>query len=181
MGQAWPTCLKPWTTNIKIIANFTRLFCRSGTKFPCPESMCIANLMMKMCQVIIREWEGYTQHKPEVVEYCEPFRDFCTRSWKCMLQRESILRNYIYCGLIVKVLLTLGLHAVFVVFCKMYGYFCKVFAAYKQVRDSMAFLYQIAGILLLLFTTIHLWYLSKVFVYTVPKIKWNMLNFMSLV
>ena len=34
------------------------------------------------------------------------------------------------------------------------GNFCTVFAAYKQVRDSTAFLYQIAGILLLLSTTI---------------------------
>ena len=33
-------------------------------------------------------------------------------------------------------------------------YFCKVCAAYKQVRDSTVFLYQIAGILLLLSTTI---------------------------
>ena len=34
------------------------------------------NLMMKMCQVVIRQLEGYAQHKPEAVEYCEPFRDF---------------------------------------------------------------------------------------------------------
>ena len=34
------------------------------------------------------------------------------------------------------------------------GIFCPVFAAYKQVRDSTAFLYQIAGILLKLSTTI---------------------------
>ena len=33
--------------------------------------------------------------------------------------------------------------------------FCKVFAAYKQVRDSRALLYKIAGILLLLSTTIN--------------------------
>ena len=39
--------------------------------------------------------------------------------------------------------------------------FCKVVAAYKQVRDYMAFLYQIAGILILLSTTINFWYLSK--------------------
>ena len=39
-------------------------------------------------------------------------------------------------------------------FVKIMGNFCKVFAAYKQVRDSMAFLYQIAGTLLLLSTTI---------------------------
>ena len=47
--------------------------------------------------------------------------------------------------------------------------FCKVFAAYKQVRDSMAFLYKIAGILLLLSTTIIFCYLSKVSVLTVSK------------
>ena len=35
------------------------------------------------------------------------------------------------------------------------GNFCKVFAAYKQVRDSMDSLYQIAGILLVLSTTIN--------------------------
>ena len=52
---------------------------------------------------------------------------------------------------------------------KFIGNFCKVFAAYKQVRDSMAFLYQIAGILILLSTTINVWYLSKVSVLTVPK------------
>ena len=34
------------------------------------------NLMMKMCQVVLRQCEGYTQHKPGVVDYCEPFRDF---------------------------------------------------------------------------------------------------------
>ena len=54
-------------------------------------------------------------------------------------------------------------------FVKFMGNFCKVFAAYKQVRDSMAFLYQIAGVLLLLSTTIHIWYLSKGSVLIVPK------------
>ena len=52
---------------------------------------------------------------------------------------------------------------------KFMGIFCKVFAAYKQVRDSMAFLYQIAGILLLVSTTIKFWYLPKVSVLTVSK------------
>ena len=49
------------------------------------------------------------------------------------------------------------------------GNFCNVFAAYEQVRDSTAFLYQIAGILLLLSTTIFFLYLSKVTVLTVSK------------
>ena len=54
-------------------------------------------------------------------------------------------------------------------FVKFMGNFCKVFAAYKQVRESAVFLYQIAGILLLLSITINFWYLSKVSVLTVSK------------
>ena len=54
-------------------------------------------------------------------------------------------------------------------FVKFMGIFCKVFVAYKQVRDSTAFLYQIAGILLLLSTIITFLYLSKV---SVLKPKW---------
>ena len=34
------------------------------------------NLMMIMCQVDIGQCECYTQHKPEVVDYYEKFRDF---------------------------------------------------------------------------------------------------------
>ena len=56
-------------------------------------------------------------------------------------------------------------------FVKFWGNFCEVFAVYKQVRDSTAFLYQIAGIRLLLSTTINIWYLSNVFVLTVSKTK----------
>ena len=54
-------------------------------------------------------------------------------------------------------------------FVKFMGNICKVIAAYKQVRDSMAFLYQIACILLLLSSTIKFWYFSKVSVLTVSK------------
>ena len=68
VGQAWLTCLNQ---TIKTIVNFARLYCRSGTGFHVP-----VNLMMKMCQVVIRQCEGYAQHKPEVVDYCESFRDF---------------------------------------------------------------------------------------------------------
>ena len=32
--------------------------------------------MMKMCQVVIQQCEGDAQHKPEVVDYYEPFCDF---------------------------------------------------------------------------------------------------------
>ena len=105
------------------------------------------NLMMKMCHVFIRQCKGYTQHKPGVVDYCEPFPDFAPDPGS-VCSKEKFLRNYNYHGLIVKVLLTLGLHAVFIEFVKFMGNFCQVFAAYKRVRDSMAFLYQIGGILL---------------------------------
>ena len=54
-------------------------------------------------------------------------------------------------------------------FVKLMGNFCKVFAAYEHVRDSTAFLYQIAGILLLLYTIINFSYLSKVSVLTVSN------------
>ena len=54
-------------------------------------------------------------------------------------------------------------------FVKCMGNFCKVFAAYKQVRDSTGLLYQIAGILQLLSTTINFWYLSNVSVLNVSK------------
>ena len=52
---------------------------------------------------------------------------------------------------------------------KLMGKFCTVFAAYKEVKDSMAFLYQIAGILLFLSTTINFWYLSTFSALTVSK------------
>ena len=76
------------------------------------------NLMMKMCQVVIRQCEGYTQHKPEVVGYYEPFRDFLHQILKVYAPKTKFGRNYNYRGLIVKILLTLGLHAVFIEFCK---------------------------------------------------------------
>ena len=34
------------------------------------------NLMMKMSQVVTRQYEGYKQHKQEVVGQYDPFRDF---------------------------------------------------------------------------------------------------------
>ena len=50
--------------------------------------------------------------------------------------------------------------------------FRKVFAAYKQVRDSTAFLYQIAGILLLLSTTINFGISQKFPYLPFLKLKW---------
>ena len=48
------------------------------------------------------------------------------------------------------------------IFVKFMGNFCKGFAVYKQVKASSTFLYQIAGSLVLLSTTVNFWYLSKV-------------------
>ena len=77
--------------------------------------------MMKMCQVVIRQFEGYIKHKPEVVDYYEPFRDFLHQILKVYAPKRKFWRNYNYRGFIVKVLLTLGLHAVFIEFYKNYG------------------------------------------------------------
>ena len=74
-----------------------------------------------MMKVVIRHCEGYTQHKPEVVNYYEPFRDFLHQIPTVYAPKRKFWRNYNYRGVIVKVLLTLGLHAVFIEFCKIYG------------------------------------------------------------
>ena len=52
---------------------------------------------------------------------------------------------------------------------KFMGNFCKGLGAHKQVKDSSAFPYRVAGILFLLSTTINFGYLSKVSVLTVSK------------
>ena len=44
------------------------------------------------------------------------------------------------------------------------GNFCKVFAAYKQVRDSSAFLYQIAEFLLFVCHNVFVFTVSKTYV-----------------
>ena len=89
-------------------------------RISCLERMYPVNLMMKMCQVVIRQCEGYRQHKPEAVGYCEPFCDFLHQI-QCMLQRESFEEITTIAAFFVNVLLTLGLHAVFIEFCKIYG------------------------------------------------------------
>ena len=75
MGQARLTCFKPGTSRIKTIVNFARLL-HEWDRISCLERMYPVNLMMKMCEVVIRQCGGYTSHKPEVVDYYEPFRDF---------------------------------------------------------------------------------------------------------
>ena len=42
----------------------------------CLERIYPVNLMMKMCQVVFRQYEGYTQYKLKVEDYYEAFRDF---------------------------------------------------------------------------------------------------------
>ena len=77
--------------------------------------------MMKMCKVVIGQCEGYTHHKPEVVDYNEPFRDCLHKNLKVYAPKKKFWRNYNYRGLIEKVLLILGLHAVFIEICKIYA------------------------------------------------------------
>ena len=90
-------------------------------------------------QVVIRQCEGYTQNKPEVVDYCEPFRDFLHQILKCILQRESFediitiaALSLTICWLLTSMLFSLNS-------VKFMGIFCKVFVAYKQARDSTVF------------------------------------------
>ena len=53
--------------------NHSEVCCRSGTGF---HVLSTVNLMIKMCQVVIQQCEGCTQHKPEESDYGEPFCDF---------------------------------------------------------------------------------------------------------
>ena len=71
--------------------------------------------------IVIRQCESYTQHKPEVVDYYEPFCNFLHQILKVYAPKRKFWRNYNFCCLIVKVLLTHSLHAVFIEFCKIYG------------------------------------------------------------
>ena len=59
----------------------------------CLECMYPVNLMMKMCQVVIRHCEGYTQHKPEVVDYYEPFHDFLHQIFSSVCSKEKGLKK----------------------------------------------------------------------------------------
>ena len=49
----------------------------------------------------IRQCEAYTQHKPEVLDYNEPFRDFLHQILKVYAPKIKFWRNYNYRGLIV--------------------------------------------------------------------------------
>ena len=94
---------------------------------------------------------------------------FSIRSYQCMLQRESFEKITTIAALLKKFCRLLACMLFSLNFGKFIGIFRKVFAAYKQVRDYTALLYHIAGILLLLSTTINFWYLSKVSVLNVSK------------
>ena len=75
-----------------------------------------------MCKVVIgQQCEGYTQHKLEVVDYYGPFCDFLHQILKVYAPKKKVFKKLKLSGLIVKVLLTPGLHAVFIEFCKIYG------------------------------------------------------------
>ena len=56
---------------------------------PCLERMYPVHLMMKMCKVVIRQCEGYTHHKLEVVDYNEPFRDCLHKNLKVYAPKKK--------------------------------------------------------------------------------------------
>ena len=58
-------------------------------RISCLERMYPVNLMMKMYQDVIRQCEGYTQNKPEVVDYCEPFRDVSHKILKVYVPKRK--------------------------------------------------------------------------------------------
>ena len=59
---------------------------------------------MKMCQIVIQQCEGYIQHKPEVVDYCEPFCDFLHQILKVYAPKRkfeeiaTIADHWFHCG-----------------------------------------------------------------------------------
>ena len=113
-----PVRLEPTAQNH---CEFYQTLLHKWDRISCLERMYPVNLIMKMCQVVIRQCEGYTQLKPEVGDYSQPFRDLLHQILKLSAPKRKFWINCNYCGLIVKVLLTLGLHAVFIEFCKIYG------------------------------------------------------------
>ena len=76
--------------------------------------------MMKMYQVVIRQFEGYTQLKREEGEYYEQLCDFLHQILKVYAPKRRFWRNCNYPSNMVKVLLILGHYAVFIEFCKIY-------------------------------------------------------------
>ena len=58
-------------------------------RISCLESMYPVNLMMEMCKVVIRQCEGYAQHKPEVMDYYEPFHDILHQIMKVYAQKNK--------------------------------------------------------------------------------------------
>ena len=99
---------------------FCKTLLHEWDRISCLKRMHPVNLMMKMCQIVIRQCEGNTQDKPEVMDYYEPFRDFLHRILKVYAPKRKFWRNYNYRSLNVKVLLNLGLHAFFIEYCKIY-------------------------------------------------------------
>ena len=65
-----------WDKRGRCVLNREPAISNARDRISCLEHMYPVNFMMKKCKVVIRQCEGYTQHKPEVVDYYEPFRDF---------------------------------------------------------------------------------------------------------
>ena len=92
MGQTRLACLKPGTSRIKTIVNLLDSTADVGQDFMF-ERMYPVIIVMKMCQVVIRQCEGYTQYKTEVVDYCEPFRDFLHQILKVYAPKRKFFKK----------------------------------------------------------------------------------------
>ena len=83
--------------------------------------MKLVTSIIKRCQAVIRQKGGYTQFKPEVADYCEPFRECFHQILKVYAPNTIFEKVTTIMALIVDVLLTLGIHGVFFEFCKIDG------------------------------------------------------------
>ena len=69
---------------------FCQTLLHEWDRISCLGRMYSVNLLMKMCQVVIRQYEGYTQHKPKEVDYNEPFCDFLHQILQVYAQKRTI-------------------------------------------------------------------------------------------
>ena len=51
-------------------------------RLPRIKRMKLVTSIIKRCQIVIQQKDGYTQFKPEVADYCEPFRELCHQMLK---------------------------------------------------------------------------------------------------
>ena len=89
VGQAWLICFNLGTSCIKTIVNFAGLYCMSGTGFHALNACTQWILWWKCAKFlfeIVKAIHSINRKKWIIMSH---FVTFCTRSLKCILQRES--------------------------------------------------------------------------------------------